>query len=282
MRYAPALHVTRSAVTPTGSGPYDWMVHRRALPVVFLTCPLLGLSDPDELAVDVALDRDVAAVVATQGPTTLLRTDAAVRMRHRFRLEPGAHLTYLPWLTIPFPGSRAVIEHDVELAAGASFVAWDSMAVGRVAREERFAFDELHVRWRLRRDGALLLDDRLRLAGADPVLASAAFGGHTHLASVLIAGRAEEALPLGAVRELLAGLPLAGASRPVPDVLVVRALADGAEHLEQALWPVVALADAAAGAPALAPGDVARRWLRHAGGPAGPPVHVRTAQPVLG
>jgi hypothetical protein len=65
-------------------------------------------------------------------------------------------------------------------------------------------------------------------------------------------------------------------------VLLVRALADGAEHLEQALWPVIILAHAAAGAPALAPGDVARRWLRHAGGPAGPPVHVRTAQPVLG
>jgi urease accessory protein len=281
MRYAPALHVTRSAVMPAGSGPYDWMVHRRGLPVVFLTCPLLGLSEPDELAADVRLASGAAAVVTTQGPASLLRTREAVRLHHRFGLEAGAHLTYLPWLTIPFPGSRAVIEHDVELEPGASFVAWDAMAVGRVARRERFAFDELHMRWRLRRAGELLLDDRLRLAGADRTLATAAFGGRTHLASVLIAGIGESALPVEAVRELLADLPLAGASRPVPGVLVVRALGDGAERLEQALWPVIALAHAAAGAPAFTPGDVARRWLGHAGRPAGPPVHVRTAQPVL-
>jgi urease accessory protein len=282
MRYSPALHVTGSAVLPAGSGPYDWMIHRRALPVVFLTCPLLGLSEPDELSVDVRLDSGASAVVTTQGPASLLRTPDTVRMHHRFGLQAGAHLTYLPWLTIPFPGSRALIEHDVELEAGASFIAWDAMAVGRVARGERFVFDELQIRWRLRRDGELLLDDRFRLAGADPALAAAAFGGRSHLGSVLIAGIGEAALPVGLVRAMLADLRLAGASRPADGVLVVRALDDSAERLEQALWPVIALAHAVAGAPAFAPGDVARRWLGSGGPPTAPQPDVRTAQPVLG
>jgi urease accessory protein len=282
MRYAPALHVTRSAVLPAGSGPYDWMIHRRALPVVFLTCPLLGLSEPDELAVDVRLDGGTAAVVTTQGPASMLRTRDVVRMHHRFRLEAGAHLTYLPWLTIPFPGSRAVVAHDVELAPGASFTAWDTMAVGRVARGERFAFAELEARWRLRRDGELLLDDRLRLRGGDPALGTAAFGGRTHLASVLVAGPDEEALPIELVRGLVGDLDLVGVSRPVADVLVVRALDDSAERLERALWPVIALAHTAACAPPFTPGDVARRWFGAGGWAAAPAGAVRTAQPVLG
>ncbi|MEA2226529.1 MAG: urease accessory protein [Solirubrobacteraceae bacterium] len=280
MRYAPALHVTRSAVLPAGSGPYDWMIHRRALPVVFLTCPLLGLSEPDELAVDVRLDGGTAAVVTTQGPASMLRTREVVRMHHRFRLGAGAHLTYLPWLTIPFPGSRAAVAHDVELAPGASFTAWDTMAVGRVARGERFALHELEARWRVCRDGEPLLDDRLRLRGADPVLAAAAFGGRTHLASVIVAGPDELVLPIELVRGMVADLDLVGVSRPVDDVLVVRALADSAERLEQALWPVIAVAHAAAAAPAFTPGDVARRWL--GAGARGAAPAVRSAHPVLG
>jgi urease accessory protein len=282
MRYAPALQVTRSAVLPAGSGPYDWMIHRRALPVVFLTCPLLGLSEPDEVAVDVRLDGGAAAVVTTQGPTSLLRTRDVVPMHHRFRLGAGAHLTYLPWLTIPFPGSRAVVSHDVELAPGASFTAWDTTAVGRVARGERFAFHELETRWRLRRDGELLLDDRLRMRGADAVLAAAAFGGRTHVASVIVAGPDEGVLPIELVRGMVADLDLAGVSRPVADVLVVRALDDSAERLEQALWPVIALAHAAAGAPAFSAGDVARRWFGAGGWATAPAGAVRSAHPVLG
>jgi urease accessory protein len=282
MRYAPALHVTRSGALPAGSGAYDWMIHRRALPVVFLTCPLLGLSEPDELAVDVDVDGGAAAVVTTQGPSSLLRTRDVVPMNHRFRLGPGAHLTYLPWLTIPFPGSRAVVAHDVELAPGASFTAWDTTAVGRVARGERFAFDALETRWRLRRGGELLLDDRLRMRGADPALGAAAFGGRTHVASVIVAGPDEDVLPIDLVRGMVADLGLAGVSRPVDDVLVVRALDDGAERLERALWPVIALAHAAAGAPAFSPGDVARRWFAGRARATAPTGVVRSAQPVQG
>jgi len=282
MRYAPHLHIGDRAVTPAGSGPYDWMIHRRALPVVFLTCPLLGLSEPDELDAGVTVDAGAAAVVTTQGPTTLLRTAGRVPMRHRFVLGAGAHLTYLPWVTIPFPGSRTVIDHDVELATGASFVAWDTMAVGRVARGERFAFGELHVRWRVRCGGDLVLDDRLRLDAPDPELGDAAFGGRTHLASVVIAGPDDDVQPLELVRAIIGDLPLAGASRPADDLLVVRALGDGAEPLERALWPVVELAHAAAGARPFTPGDAARRWLSPQVAPLGPAPDVRTAQPVLG
>jgi urease accessory protein len=263
MRFSPSLQMSASParLTRVGSGPYDWMIHRRALPIVFLTCPLLGLSEPDALHVDVRLYGGAAAVMTTQGPASMLRTRDTVRLHHRFRLDRGTHLTYLPWLTIPLPGSRAVVSHDVDLAPDTSFVAWDSLAVGRIARGERFVFDQLEARWRIRAGSNLLLDDRLRLNGADRHLSRAAFGDRTHLSSVLVVGPHEDVLPIDVVRRMVAGLTLAGVSRPLGDLLIVRALDYSAERLEQALWPVVALAHAASGAPAFTSADVARRWF---------------------
>src|SRR5919107_6147157 len=107
MRYAPSLHISgRSApIRRAGSGPYDWTIHRRSLPVVFLTCPLLGLSEPDTPAVDVRVDGGSAAVMTPQGPAVMLSTRAMVRLHHHFQVADGAHFTYLPWQTIPLPGS---------------------------------------------------------------------------------------------------------------------------------------------------------------------------------
>ena len=46
-------------------------------------------------------------------------------------------------MTIPFAGSRFVQTMDVRLATGATALIWDSVASGRVARGERWAFVSL-------------------------------------------------------------------------------------------------------------------------------------------
>jgi urease accessory protein len=200
--------------------------------------------------------------VTTQGPTSLLRTGASVAQRWALSLEAGAHLTFLPWLTIPFPGSRSRLGVDARLGAAASLVAWEVLAVGRVARNERFRFDELRADWRLAGPDGLLLHDRLAVRGDDRAEAATLLAGRTHLGSLYVVGIGEAELPVASVRELLGGgLGLAGASRPEPELIVVRALGHASEELERAFWPVVGLARAALGLPKLTPADVARRWF---------------------
>ena len=67
----------------------------------------------------------------------------------------GAVLEWFPEMTIPFAGSRFVQTMDVRLARGATVLIWDSVASGRVARDERWAFTSLqnHIQITTSREG---------------------------------------------------------------------------------------------------------------------------------
>jgi urease accessory protein len=237
-------------------------VHRREAPIVFLATPLAALGGGEELHVSVELEAGASAAVTGQGPTTLLRSGRRTVQRWEIRVGEGAHLTLLPWVAIPFPGSLSLTEVDVELAEGATLCAWDLLAVGRVGREERFVFEELRSSWRIARGGTPLLDERRLARRGDRTAAEVMLAGRSHLGSLFLAGLDEELLPIALVREALdASLDLAGASRPVPGLVVVHALECSADHLEQAFWPVVGMARTALALPPLDPGHVARRWF---------------------
>jgi urease accessory protein len=237
-------------------------VHRRATPIAFLATPLMALGEGDELHVSVEVEAGASAALTAQGPTTLLRTARPVVQRWRIRIDDGAHLTFLPWVTIPYPGSRSAAEVEVELGAGASFCAWDTLAVGRVALGERFELDELASAWRISGPAGRLLDERLLVRGDDREVTAAMLSGRTHIGSLYLAGVPEGSVPLAAIRRTLdSALDLAGASRPEPDVVVARALERSADRLEQAFWPAVAATRTALALPALDPGHLARRWF---------------------
>jgi urease accessory protein len=262
VRHAPSLRVSPGGVAAASSGSFTWIVHRRQAPVAFLATPLMALGDGEELHVSVELEAGASAALTGQGPTTLLRTGQRVVQRWRIRVGEDAHLTLLPWVTIPFPGSRSWTEVHVELADGATLCAWDLLAVGRVGRGERFVFDELRSSWRILRLDAPLLDERLLVRGGDQAAAEAMLAGRSHVGSLFLAGFAEKLVPLALVREALdTSLDLAGASQPAPGLVVARALERSADRLEQAFWPLVSAARTAVALPRLDPGHVARRWF---------------------
>jgi len=262
-RHEPAICVRGDgSVASVSAGSFEWIVHRRAATVAFLATPLMALGDGEELLVSVELDEGVSLALTTQGPTALLRTGRAAVQRFVVRLAERSHLTFLPWVTIPFPGALSRFEVDVRLADGASFAAWDVLAVGRVGRGERYRFEELRASWRIEGPTGLMLDDRLILRGSDREAAETLTAGRTHVGTLYLAGLEEDALPVDEVRKALDGaLDLVGASRPAPRMLVARALDRSADRLEQAFWPAVAACRAAGEAPVLAPEAVARRWF---------------------
>jgi urease accessory protein len=263
--HVPSLRVSRTGVSSSSSGGFTWIVHRRHTPIAFLASPLMALGEGEELQASVEVEPGASAVLTGQGPTTFLKTRRRVGQRWRIRVAEGAHLTFLPWAAIPFPGSRSLVDVEVELAARASVCAWDILASGRVGRGERFVFDELGSSWRITGGGSPLIDERLFVRGEDREAAAAMMAGRTHLGSLYLAGVPDGLFPEARARELLSGLELAGASRPAPGLILARAVERSADRLEQAFWPVVAEARAALGLPRLDPGHVARRWF-------GPPV----------
>lgn len=241
---------------------YEWVVHRRRGPVAFLVTSSMGLGSGEHLDARVELAPHASAVVTAQGPTSLLKTEHAPSYRWSFDLAPGAHVTYVPWVTIPFAGSSAVLDTTVRLASGSSFLAWETVTVGRVAMGERFLFGELRPRWHVATSDESLLDDRLLLYGAARRHGEAMLGGRTYLGSLYAGGWEEAELSVAAVRTALVGrLDLVGVSRPAARLLVVRALHRTAERIERAFWPIVAEARRVRHLGAVRPEDVGRRWF---------------------
>jgi len=96
-------------------------------------------------------------------------------------LSVGAHarLDWLPQETIVFDGARLRRRLEVDLAAGATFLAVESLLFGRRAMRERVTTGAVRDDWRIRREGVLLHAEALHIdAGRDLVPRSpAGFGG---------------------------------------------------------------------------------------------------------
>lgn len=244
------------------SGSYDWIVHRGRAPVAFLTTPLMGLGAGEELAVEVSIGGGASATLTSQGPTSLLRCEKAALQSWTIEIGEAGHLTLLPWVTIPFSGSRSRSRVDVRLGSSASLVAWETLAVGRVAMGEHLEFEQLESAWKIQGPKRLLLHERFALRRGDSTAAGEALGGRTHLGSLYVAGPPARELDIESLQGLLdARLDLVGVSRPATDLLLVRALDHGSERLERAFWPIVNQAREAAGLHAHDPAEVARRWF---------------------
>jgi urease accessory protein UreH len=243
-------------------GPVHWRLSRRPPAVALLGSPLLGLGAGESLATRIDLEAGASAIVTGQGPTALLAGEPGSTQCTRITVGRDAHLTLLPRHVVPYAGSRAVLDTLVDLAPGATLAAWDVLATGRTGAGEDLLLAALRSTWTLRREGEVLLRDRLHLDGARRAQTAAMLAGRTHLGTLVLAGLDEDALPVAVVRSALeATLDLAGASRPAADLVVVRALAASVERLETALLPVVTMARAAAGQPLVAPHDIGRRHV---------------------
>ena len=78
--------------------------------------------------------------------------------------DADAELAWLPQESILFDGARLSRRLDVDVAAGALTIK-EGVVFGRTARPELMRHGLFHDRWRIRRDGRLLLAENVRLDG---------------------------------------------------------------------------------------------------------------------
>ena len=206
---------------PDGSG----------IPEVQITNPSGGTLGGDRLDLDVSLAPGSSATVLTQAANKAYRGEAS-EQRADFDIGDDAFLEYLPHHLIPYSGSNYSQETTFHLAPSATLLTWDAFAAGRIARGERFAFENLYGRTRIFRDGLPEVVDGMDLKGG-----AERFGGFSYSAAAYILAPEELGSLADELHDLVAGIPgaLASASAPTPGLCAVRALTADAHALYQVL-----------------------------------------------
>ena len=147
-----------------------------------------GMTGGDHFAVDIAVEPDARLVVTTAAAEKIYRSlGPDTRIAVKLDVGPSAQLAWLPQETILFDQVRLRRSIDVELGPGANLLLAEGIVFGRSAMGETVRGGRLFDRWRVRRGGALLFAESLRLDGAiaQSLARRAVAGGNIASASVL-------------------------------------------------------------------------------------------------
>jgi len=133
---------------------------------VYVLHPPGGVVGGDRLEITVGVASDAQVLITTPGAAKFYRSAGAqATQRQSLRVADGGLLEWFPQENILFPGARLRSETNVELAGGAQFIGWELHSLGRPVIAERFTPGAADLGFSLRRDGRLLLRERMRLSG---------------------------------------------------------------------------------------------------------------------
>ncbi len=140
-----------------------------------------GVLGGDQLTMEITLEADARVQLTTTSATRIYRCrsdSAPARQAIHARVAAGGLLEYLPDQLIPFANSRYQQTTHIELAEDAGLFWWETLAPGRLARGESFAYTSLQLATEITVAGRPILCERFKL---EP--------GRANLASTLRLGR---------------------------------------------------------------------------------------------
>jgi urease accessory protein len=208
--------------------------------------PTGGLVGGDHLETEVLVGTGAHLCLTTVSATKVYRTAGPPAVQNTvLSLDAGAIVEYLPDHVIPYPGAALSQSLSISLASESVAIISESLAVGRLARGERWRFSSIESSIRVMAGRAPCFIDRMKLA--PELLRSDGLGGTEgfgYIATFVVAARRAvewDALS-DTLHSTLLSLPtLSGVSRLTRDGLVVRLLAENADDLHRAihrLWSV--------------------------------------------
>ncbi|RIY00308.1 urease accessory protein, UreD [Aureimonas flava] len=199
-----------------------------------------GLTGGDRLALGFELEAGAALTVTTQACERIYRSSGgAAEVELTMRLGQGGTLSYLPQETILFDGGRLARRLTLDAAADSRFLLLESVILGRAAMGETVTEGEIVDRWRIRRDGRLVLAENLRLGGAIGALTArgCTLGGARAFSTLVWQGPEPGAM----LRRLRGELREGEGASLVDGLVVARLVAADGYALRKRLWPAVAL-----------------------------------------
>jgi urease accessory protein len=207
-----------------------------------------GVLGGDQLTLDVEVGSQAYAQLTSTSATRLYQCRPgmpASTQTSNIRIAQDGLLEYLPDPIIPFAGSQYIQHTRIELATGAGLFWWETLAPGRTARDEIFAYTLLQLSLEISAEGRSIAIERLKLEPAKQQLSSSVrFGSYRYCGSFYIckAGvdsatwlRLEQDLSTIAQRLSIPGVISWGVSSLVAHGLVVRVLSFGGRDISAGL-----------------------------------------------
>jgi urease accessory protein len=190
---------------------------------VLLLHPPAGIVGGDRLGIDIDVGAGAHAQVAAPGATRWYRSAGpTATATTRIRVAEGGVLEWLPQEAIAFDGTRAQLACDIELAAGATLIGWDIVALGRPAAGESFLRGAWRQRSTIRRGGELVWCERAALEGGSrPLRSGAILGGAPVFGTLWVAAPPVAAEILARCREVPVDEGIGGVTQ-LPGILVAR------------------------------------------------------------
>ena len=125
-----------------------------------------GIAGGDRFDIDVTTGEDARLTLTTAAAEKIYRTEGAVaELNIALKAQARAHLAWLPQETILFNRARVRRRIDIDLAESASLLLCEIVVFGRAAMGERMSRGEFVDKWRMRRGGALVFAENIRLDG---------------------------------------------------------------------------------------------------------------------
>jgi urease accessory protein len=212
---------------------------------VYVQNPTGGTFAGDRLELRVEAGPGARVHLTTPSATKVYRMeDGHAEQAIELRIGRAAHIEHVPEPLLPQAGSRYSQHLEVDLAEHATFIGWEIVAPGRVARGEAFGYDRLDLRSTFRHAGSEVCVERLLLEPPRrSPLGRGLVGGIRHIGSlVAIAPHADVERLSARMGVAVAGCAAAvGGAGLLPNQagVLVRALGEtaaGIRHvLEQAL-----------------------------------------------
>jgi urease accessory protein len=205
-----------------------------------------GMTGGDRFDIDIAVGAGASLSVTTAAAEKIYRSlgpDTVIDVK--LGVGPGGALAWLPQETILFDRLRLHRTIEVDLADDANLFLAEAIVFGRSAMGETVTRGRVFDRWRVRRGGALVFAESLRLDGAieQKLAQRAVAGGGVAVASVLkIPGGEAEVAALRAAADVFAGE--VGASAWNGMVLARLVASDGAALRRDLVGVLTALGDA--------------------------------------
>jgi urease accessory protein len=206
---------------------------------VYLLHPPGGVVGGDHLRIAIEVASAAHALITTPAAGKFYRSAGPSAVQEQaLSVASGAVLEWLPQETILYAACRASITTRVTLAAGARFLGWEVLCLGRPAAGEGFDAGLCRQHIELWQDGRPLLIERSTITGGGELLrAPWGLGGRT-VSGTFIATPADAAL-LEAVRAAPAakGTDIFSATL-LDSVLLCRYLGDSAESARRCFTDV--------------------------------------------